>query len=131
MEVTNIFRFHCFRIRFISFLSANKANYYSKITPSFATFAVRCLMFDWEPSCPGAYLGGGAVGPWPPLLVARIATSPRKVNKIETWRPPLQVGQQALGSKSPDFGQKMGQNLSEALFFFALHLILGEKWDEI
>ena len=25
----------------------------------------------------------------------------------------------------------MGRNLSEDLFFFALHLILGEKWDEI
>ena len=30
----------------------------------------------------------------------------------------------------PDFGRKMGRNLSEDLFF-ALHLILGEKWDEI
>ena len=44
--------------------------------------------------------------------------------------PPLQVGHQALGSKSPDFGRKLGRNLSEDLFF-ALHLILGEKWDEI
>ena len=26
--------------------------------------------------------------------------------------PPLQVGHQALGSKSPDFGRKMGRNLS-------------------
>ena len=31
--------------------------------------------------------------------------------------PPLQVGHQALGSKSPDFGRKMGQYLSEELFF--------------
>ena len=45
--------------------------------------------------------------------------------------PPLQVGHQALGSKSPVIGRKMGRNLSEDLFFFALHLILGEKWDEI
>ena len=30
---------------------------------------------------------------------------------------PFQVGHQALGSKSPDFGQKMGRNLSEGLFF--------------
>ena len=30
---------------------------------------------------------------------------------------PLQVGQQALGSKSPDIGRKMGRNFSEALFF--------------
>ena len=44
--------------------------------------------------------------------------------------PPLQIGYQALGSKSPDFGRKLGRNLSED-FFFALHLILGEKWDEI
>ena len=43
---------------------------------------------------------------------------------------PLQVGHQALGSKSPDIGRKIGRNLSED-FFFALHLILGEKWDEI
>ena len=51
--------------------------------------------------------------------------------------PPLQVGHQALGLKSPNTGRKMGRNLSEDLFvlffcfFFALHLILGEKWDEI
>ena len=44
--------------------------------------------------------------------------------------PPLQVGHKALGSKSPDFGRKMGRNLSENLFF-ALHLILGKKWDAI
>ena len=51
--------------------------------------------------------------------------------------PPLQVGHQALSPKSPDIwvineiiGRKMGQNLSEDLFF-ALHLILGEKLDEI
>ena len=34
--------------------------------------------------------------------------------------PPLQVGNQALGSKSPDFGRKMGRNLSEDLFFCSL-----------
>ena len=47
--------------------------------------------------------------------------------------PPLQVGHQAFrlwARNLSDFGQKMGQNLSEDLFF-ALHLILGEKWDEI
>ena len=45
--------------------------------------------------------------------------------------PPLQVEHQALGSKSPDIGQKMGRNLSEDLFFFfALLLILGEIGDE-
>ena len=44
--------------------------------------------------------------------------------------PSLQVGHQALGSKSPDFGRKMGRNLSEDLFL-ALNLILGEKLDEI
>ena len=67
----------------------------------------------------------------PPLWVARIAKLHRKVSKIEAWPTPLQVGHQALSSKSPDFGRKMGRNLSEDLFFFALHLILGEKWDEI
>ena len=48
--------------------------------------------------------------------------------------PPLQAGHQGLGSKSIDFGRKMGRNLSEDLFLFfifALHLILGVKWDEI
>ena len=65
-----------------------------------------------------------------PLWVARIAKLHRKVSKIEAWDPPLQVGHRALGSKSPDFGRKMGRNLSEDLFF-PLHLILGEKWDEI
>ena len=50
-------------------------------------------------------------------LVARIAKLHRKVSKIEAWPPPLQVGHQALGSKSPDFGRKMGRNLSEDLFF--------------
>ena len=69
-----------------------------------------------------------------PLRVVRIAKLHRKVSKIEAWPSPLQVGHQALGSKSPDFGRKMVRNLSEDLFFFfffALHLILGEKWDEI
>ena len=46
--------------------------------------------------------GGGARAPPPPLA---------------TLLPPLQVGHQALGSKSPDIGRKMGQNLSEDLFF--------------
>ena len=45
--------------------------------------------------------------------------------------PPLQVEHQALGSKSPDIGRKMGRNLSKDLFFLALHLILGENWNEI
>ena len=66
-----------------------------------------------------------------PLWVARIAKLHRKVSKIEARPPPppLQVGHQALGSKSPDFGRKMGRNLSEDLFF-ALHLILGDNWGE-
>ena len=56
---------------------------------------------------------GGAIGPWPPLWVARIAKLHRKVSKIEAWpSPSLQVGHQALGSKSPDFERKMGRNLS-------------------
>ena len=89
---------------------------------------------------------GGAIGPWPPPPFG----SPGLQNCIEKWAklrhgpPPLQVGHQALGSKSadfewrpfffcspPDFGRKTGWNLSEDLFFFALHLILGETWDEI
>ena len=61
----------------------------------------------------GVFRGG--IGPWPPLWVAKIAKLQK--SKIEAWPPPLQVGQQALGSKSPDFGQKMGQNLSKNLFF--------------
>ena len=79
--------------------------------------------------CPPKY------APEPPLWVARIANLHKKVSTIEACPPPpLQVGHQALGSKSTDFGQKMGRNLSENLFFFfffALHLILGEKWNEI
>ena len=50
-----------------------------------------------------------------PLWVARIAKLHRKVSKIEAWPPPLQVGHQALGSKSPDFGRKMGRNLSATI----------------
>ena len=65
------------------------------------------------------------------LWVAKIAKLHRKMSKIEACPPPLQVGHQALGSKSPDIGRKMGRNLSEDLFIFALHLILGEKRDEI
>ena len=72
----------------------------------------------------------GTIGPWPPLWVARIAKLHRKVSEIEACPPPSQVGHQGLESKSPDIGQKMGRNLSEDLFF-ALHLILGEKWGEI
>ena len=84
-----------------------------------------------ERSCRGVFRGG-AIGPWPPFGSPGLQKLHRKVNKIEAWPPsPLQVGHQALGSKSTDFGRKMGRNLSEDLFFFALHLILGEKWDEI
>ena len=32
---------------------------------------------------------GGAIGPWPPLWVARIAKLHSKVSKIEAWPPPL------------------------------------------
>ena len=31
--------------------------------------------------------------------------------------PPVQVGHQALGSKSPDIERKMGRNVSKDLFF--------------
>ena len=73
------------------------------------------------------------MGHGPPFGSPGLQKLHRKVSKIEAWPPPLQVGHQALGSKSPDFGRKMGRNLSEDLFFvfFALHLILGEKWDKI
>ena len=40
-------------------------------------------------SGPGAYLGGGGIGPWSPLWVARIAKLHSKVSKIEAWPPPL------------------------------------------
>ena len=60
----------------------------------------------------------GAIGPWPPLWIAKIAKLHRKVSKIEACPPPpLQVEHQALGSKSPDFEQKMGRNFVEDLFF--------------
>ena len=59
----------------------------------------------------GRILGGG-IRPWPPLWVARIAKLHRKVSKIDACPPFLQVGHQALGSKSQDFGRKMGRNLS-------------------
>ena len=85
------------------------------------------------------------MGHSPPLWIAKIAKLHKKVSKIEAC-PLLQDGQQALGSKSPDsesegrpffsalIQRKIGRNLSEGLFFcffFALHLILGEKSDEI
>ena len=75
-----------------------------------------------------AYLGG-AIGPWPPLWVARIAKLYRKVSKIEAWPHPFASWASGFGLEIN--GRKMGRNLSEDLFFFALHLILGEKWDEI
>ena len=50
-----------------------------------------------EDILPGAYLGGGAIGPWPPLWVARIAKLHRKVSKIEAWPPVADLG----GDASP------------------------------
>ena len=41
--------------------------------------------------------------------------------------PPLQVGHQALGSKSPDIGRKMGRNLIEDPFFFCSSPDFGRK----
>ena len=107
----------------------------------------------------GAYLGGGGIVPCPPLWVARIAKLHRKVSKIEAWPPPplcklgirfdhtkgifgafllgfmLEIGLHLSEDlfffcSSPDFGRKIGPNLSEDLFF-VLHLILGEKSDQI
>ena len=81
----------------------------------------------------GAYLGG-ALGHGPPLWVARIAKLHGKVSKIEALLPPPFASWassfQALGLKSLDIARKMGRNLSEDLVF-ALHPILGKKWDEI
>ena len=67
----------------------------------------------------------------PLLWVARIAKLHRKVSKIEAWPPLCKLGIRLLAGNLSDFGRKTGRNLSEDLFFFALHLILGEKWDEI
>ena len=82
----------------------------------------------------GAYLGGGPLGHGP------LFGSPGLQNCLEKWAklrhgPPLWVGHQTfrlLAGNLSDFERKTGRNLSEDLFFFfALHLILGEKWDEI
>ena len=56
----------------------------------------------------GEYLGG-ALGHFGSLGLQNCI---KKMSKIEAWPPLLQVGHQALGSKSPDFGRKMGRNLS-------------------
>ena len=49
--------------------------------------------------------------------------------------PPLQVGHQGLGSKSPNIGRKMGRNLNEA-FFFCSSPDFGQKmgrnlWEDL
>ena len=52
----------------------------------------------------------------------------------EEWRLSRQVLNKIFFSAlypSLLFGQKVGPNLSEDLFFFALHLILGKKSDQI
>ena len=78
---------------------------------------------------------GGAIGPWPPFWVATIAKLHRKVSKIEAWPPLCKLGIRLwarnhliLGEKwneiwvktfffcsSPDFGRKMGRNLSKTI----------------
>ena len=64
-------------------------------------------------------MANGAMAP--PLWVARTAKLHRKVSKIEACPPPLfQVGHQALSSKSPDFGRKMGRNSSVTISNFDL-----------
>ena len=61
-----------------------------------------------------AYLERGHWAIW----VARIAKLHRKVSKIEACPPPpLQVGHQALGSKSPDFGRKWDEIWVKTFFF--------------
>ena len=73
--------------------------------------------------------------PWPPLWVARIVKLNRKVSKIEAWPPLYKFGirfdhtKGMLGAFFLGIGLKIGANVSEDLFFFALHLILGEKSD--
>ena len=86
----------------------------------------------------GAYLGG-AIGPWPPLWVARIAKLHRKVSKIEACPPPpFASWASGLSSKSPNIwvkdeiiGRKMGRNVSEDLFFFCFSLVFGENMGRI
>ena len=98
------------------------------------------LGFDSGWVKPGAYLGG-AIGPWPlPFGL------PGSYNCIEYYAklrrapppPPLcKLGIRFDHTKgnvlcvsftfASTFGRKTGRNLSEDLFFFALHLILGEK----
>ena len=66
-----------------------------------------CGYLLWTAPFRGVFRGGHS---------ARIAKLHRKVSKIEAC-PPVQVGHQALGSKSPDIGRKMERNLSEDHFF--------------
>ena len=74
--------------------------------------------------------------------LARIAKLHRKVSKIEACPPLYKLGIRFDHTKAMfcafllGFGRKIGPNLSEELFFalvktffFALHLILGEKLD--
>ena len=87
---------------------------------------------------PGAYLGGG-IGPWPPFGSPGLQDYIKKWAKLRHAPPPLcKLGIRLwaqnhliLGEKwdeicvttflfcsSPDFGRKIGRNLSEDLFFF-------------
>ena len=73
---------------------------------------------------PGAYLGG-AIGPWPLLWVAKIAKLHRKVSKIEAC-PPF-----ARWATGFELEITWFWIWGKTFFFSALHLILGEKLDEI
>ena len=51
-------------------------------------------------------------------------------SRFVSWAEALStqmVGEDVCFLPAPNFGQKIGLNLSEDLFFFGLHLILGKK----
>ena len=76
-----------------------------------------------------------AIGPWSPLSVARIAKIAKKSEqKLRACPPPpppppLQVRHQALGSKSPEFGRKMGRKFEYGQFQILIYVSL--KFSEV
>ena len=78
----------------------------------------------------GAYLGGEALGHGPPF------GSPGLQNCIEKWAKlrhgaPFVSWASGFGLEITWYWAKNGTKFEWRPFFFALHLILGEKWDEI
>ena len=67
------------------------------------------ISIDSMPNC--------GMPPHPPFVSYAEALSTQRVGEVVCFWP------------APNFGQIMGLNLSEDLFFFALHLILGKKSD--